>query len=124
MRNTIDRMELPSRPSSAAAARRFVDRTLERLGVADRETGTLLTSELVTNAVLYSDGGIVVEVSPNDTKVRISVRDQSTRPVTPRDVALEATSGRGMSIVRRMATTWGVDDLPTGGKSVWFEVPR
>ncbi|MBW8826662.1 MAG: ATP-binding protein [Acidobacteria bacterium] len=124
MHNTIDRIELPPRPSSAGDARRFVDRALARLGIADRETGTLLTSELVTNAVLYSDGGIVVEVHPQETSVRISVRDESARPVRPRDVAPEATSGRGMSIVRRMATDWGVDELPGGGKSVWFEVPR
>jgi anti-sigma regulatory factor (Ser/Thr protein kinase) len=124
MRNTIDRIELPSRPASAAAARRFVDRALERLGITNRETGTLLTSELVTNAVLYSDGGIVVEVIPHATNVRIAVRDESGRPVQARDVALEATSGRGISIVQRLATAWGVEDLPNGGKSVWFEVPR
>jgi anti-sigma regulatory factor (Ser/Thr protein kinase) len=124
MRDTVDRMDLPSRPSSAAAARRFVDRALRRLGVPAPEIGTLLASEVVTNAVLYSDGRIVIEVEPVEGAVRVSVTDESPRPARPRDVAPDATSGRGLGIVSALARAWGVEDKGISGKLVWFEVAR
>ena len=124
MRQTIDHIDLPARPTSVAAARRFVERTLRRLGISSREVGTLLTSELVTNAVLYSDGTITVTVTPTDDDgVRVSVKDDSPRPVRPRDVGIDATSGRGIALVKRLSRAWGVDDLETG-KVVWFELGR
>ena len=84
----------------------------------------LLASELVTNAVLYSDGPIVIEVEPRGPVVRVSVRDHSPRAVQPRQVATDATSGRGIGIVAALARAWGIDDLGPDGKAVWFEVPR
>ena len=124
MRDTVDRMELPSRPSSAAAARRFVDRALRRLGVPAPEVGTLLASEVVTNAVLYSDGRIIIEVEPVKDGVRVSVTDESPRPARQREVAPDATSGRGLGIVSSLARAWGVEEQGTKGKLVWFEVAR
>jgi anti-sigma regulatory factor (Ser/Thr protein kinase) len=124
MRDTVDRMELPSRPSSAAAARRFVDRALRRLGAPAPEVGTLLASEIVTNAVLYSDGRIVIEVEPIGDVIRVSVADESPRPVRAREVPVDATSGRGIGIVSALARAWGVEDRGDRGKLVWFEVAR
>ncbi len=124
MRDTVDRIELPSRPSSAAAARRFLERALRRLHVPSPEVATLLASELVTNAVLYSDGKIVVEVEPMGKTVRVSVTDESGRPLRPRDVAVDATSGRGLGIVSTLSQAWGVEEREGSGKRVWFEVAR
>lgn len=83
----------------------------------------LLASEVITNAVQHgpSSGLVDVQVSLAGDRIRVSVRDESRRrPVrlAPEPLAL---SGRGVLLVDRLASAWGVE--PEGdGKSVWFEV--
>jgi anti-sigma regulatory factor (Ser/Thr protein kinase) len=118
------RLDLPPRPASAAEARRFIGRALQPLTTPEhREIGILLASELVTNALLYAEGRIRVGVASDDAKVRISVRDRSAAPARPKQVSVEATSGRGLSLVERLASSWGVEQVPNDGKEVWFELP-
>lgn len=118
------RLDLPPRPASAAEARRFIGRALQQLTSPEqREIGILLASELVTNALLYAEGRIRVGVAADDGRVRISVRDRSTAPARPKQVGIEATSGRGLALVDRLSTAWGVDLMPDDGKEVWFELP-
>lgn len=120
-------MILTPAPESAAQARRFVAGALEALGArASRDVGVLLTSELVTNALLYAQSPVVVRVGASGApagSVRIEVSDESAHPVRERNAGLDATSGRGLSIVKKLATRWGVDEIPGDGKTVWFEVP-
>jgi anti-sigma regulatory factor (Ser/Thr protein kinase) len=117
------RLELPPRPASAAAARRFVSDVLRPLGAATREVGVLLASELVTNALLYAQGLIEVRVQADEDCVRVSVRDTNHQTVAPKHVGPQATSGRGLALVEAMAADWGVDLIPDDGKEVWFELP-
>jgi len=86
----------------------------------------LLSSEILTNAVLHgADGGalaLAVRVTP--TAVRVSVSDGATEiPVVvysePSDL-----HGRGMAIVEALSHRWGVESHPEGGKTVWFELDR
>lgn len=119
--NTI-RIELPPHPSSAGAARRFVITALHRLGMdAHSELAELLTSEVVTNAVLHARTSIALEVTPVAAGVRVDVLDGSPRAVRRRDYSEEATTGRGMSLVEALASSWGTD-ATAGGKKVWFEL--
>jgi anti-sigma regulatory factor (Ser/Thr protein kinase) len=87
-------------------------------------TAALLTSELVTNAVVHVGGTITVRACcDNDHLVRVEVHDQS--PVSPATgtKALEALGGRGLHLVDAMAEAWG--SRTTGsGKVVWFELSR
>ena len=86
------------------------------------ETVELMASELLTNAVLHTRGGVSLVVTVIDQLIRVEVTDDSRgRPVL-RHPPADSTSGRGMEIVDALASQWGVDDLPAGGKSVWFEV--
>jgi two-component sensor histidine kinase len=118
------RLDLPPRPASAAEARRFVGRALQPLTSAEhREIGILLASELVTNALLYAEGRIRVGIAADDARVRITVRDHSNAPARPKQVNIEATSGRGLSLVERLSSAWGVETVPDDGKEVWFELP-
>lgn len=118
-------LELPPRPASAAQARRFVSHALDDADVASREIGVLLTSELVTNAVLYAQGSITISVTAGDHAFRVAVGDDTPSEVQPRQVGIEATSGRGLALVERLSSAWGVDVSSEGdGKEVWFEVPR
>lgn len=124
MRAREQRLDLPPRPASAAEARRFIGRALQPLTSPEhREIGVLLASELVTNALLYAEGRIRVGVAADQDRVRISVRDRSSAPVRPKQVSIEATSGRGLSLVERLSTAWGVEQMADDGKEVWFELP-
>lgn len=129
MSTSVDHVVLAPSPESAATARRFVSRALDSVGASgSRDVGVLLTSEVVTNALLYAQSRIVVRVSTNDdqtsaSSVRVAVEDASTHPIRERNVGLDATSGRGLTIVASLAERWGVD-LHSDGKVVWFELPR
>lgn len=120
------RLDLAPRPASAAEARRFVARVLHGVSADAREIGVLLTSELVTNALLYAQGRITVRVVPGDADdaVRVIVHDGNHQTVEPRRVSAEATSGRGLALVEQLSSSWGVDLVEDDGKEVWFEVPR
>jgi two-component sensor histidine kinase len=113
-------------PQSAARARHFIARTLAAwqglTGAA--ETAVLLTSELVTNALRYSQGSVKVHVDVDEQTqtVRISVHDADPRMPQLLAVAAEAENGRGLWLVDALAKRWGTEQLPGDGKQVWFEL--
>ena len=114
-------------PSSLVSARRA--RQLVRgmvtpyLPAPKLDTIELLTSEVVTNAVVHAGSSPIVEVTAEGGTVRISVQDQNPAwPMPTRGVAEDATSGRGMALVDDMADGWGVERIADDGKRIWFEV--
>ena len=113
-------------PQSAARARRFVARTLAAWQVlaGAAETAVLLTSELVTNALRYSQGSVDLhlEVIEQTQTVRVSVHDADPRMPQLLAVAAEAENGRGLWLVDALAKRWGTEQLPGDGKQVWFEL--
>ncbi|MEW1656072.1 MULTISPECIES: ATP-binding protein [unclassified Streptomyces] len=87
---------------------------------ADPEVAVLLVSELITNALLHTEGGAVVTARVTD-RLRVEVRDFAARRPEPRAPSAGGTSGRGLTLVRALADAWGV--RPEGvGKCVWFEL--
>ena len=115
--------EFESDLTVVAVARRFVGRTLEawRFGREVAADAVLLTSELVTNAVLHARTGIRVVLHTDGTALRVSVFDENPRVPVYEACPAEATSGRGLSLVEGLAGAWGVDRLAEG-KVVWFEL--
>ena len=115
-------LELPARPSSPAQARRFVADVLRQHGV-NGVTGDcmLLTSELVTNALLYARSAVDLTVRFGPGLVHVAVGDESPLPPVPRSAGVEAESGRGLALVEAISTSWGVEAAGRG-KQVWFEV--
>ncbi|MBP0455455.1 MULTISPECIES: ATP-binding protein [unclassified Kitasatospora] len=88
------------------------------------DTAELLSSELVTNALLHTGQGAVFDaVLTADLRLRIEVRDGAGRlPGRRRDPDAEyATSGRGLVLVEALADAWGVQ-LRGDGKVTWFEL--
>ncbi|HSP39746.1 MAG TPA: ATP-binding protein [Frankiaceae bacterium] len=118
------RLELPATPAAASVARLFVRCLCEEWAVAEvADVAELLSSELVTNAVIHARSAIELEAARTHSCLRVDVRDVGPGSVTAAPTALptpsEAEGGRGLAIVASLADTWGVDD--TGrGKSVWF----
>jgi anti-sigma regulatory factor (Ser/Thr protein kinase) len=111
-------------PASVGAARRFVrDVLMTRMvcyGVVD--TVELLTSEVVTNALVHARSAPELLVDVRQDVVRVEVCDRSPSEPVLQQPDLDSASGRGISIVDQLADGWGVEHLPDDGKLVWFEV--
>lgn len=87
------------------------------------ETGLLLISELVTNAVTHGAGHPVVEVDVAPRRLRVTVTDQGRAvPRIRRGGSPLAERGRGLLLVDTLATRWGTSRRVPTGKSVWFEL--
>jgi anti-sigma regulatory factor (Ser/Thr protein kinase) len=88
-----------------------------------RDTAELLTSELVTNALLHAGTDLTVHVlsAGSGSVVRVAVDDGSAVAPALRDPDAGALGGRGLPLVASLATRWGWEPLPVG-KRVWFEV--
>jgi DNA-binding NarL/FixJ family response regulator len=112
-------------PRSAGEARRFVASTLEEWELGSLlETVTLLTSELVTNAIVHAGAGLDVVVRLTEDAARVEVTDRSSVLPAPRVASEEDSSGRGLALVEVLARRWGTRRQVSGGKTVWFEVTR
>ncbi|MFG2679825.1 SpoIIE family protein phosphatase [Streptomyces sp. NPDC048392] len=112
-------------PEAVRHARRFTRRTLRSWGVPDGDVDgvLLIVSELVTNALVHTDGQVRLDLTLIGGRLRVAVADASPRtPVKPTSIGWEATGGRGILLVEAMSATWGT--LPvSGGKQVWSELP-
>ena len=110
-------------PEAPRHARRFTRRTLRAWGVVrELDTALLIVSELVTNAIVHTEGQVRLELTLVNNRLRIAVGDASPRtPVKPPAVGWEATGGRGIMLVQAVSDAWGT--LPvSGGKQVWSEI--
>jgi anti-sigma regulatory factor (Ser/Thr protein kinase) len=121
-------LTIPGRPEQVAAARAFVSRTLSvHRVVADADAATLLTSEIVTNAVQHTksgvDGGtvtIVIIRVPHGLLVEVIDGGSAGSPVVKGD--LYAADGHGLFLVQHLAAQWGYLRDPAG-TTVWFHLP-
>ncbi|MGW5974641.1 SpoIIE family protein phosphatase [Streptomyces sp. NPDC055186] len=117
---------------SVASARAFVRDTLQGWGFADIiDDAVVLTSELVTNAVVHAGTSADLLCLRGDDGVRIEVSDRYPE----REVPLQGSAvsmgspdregGRGLQLCAALADRWGVEYSPTY-KTVWFqlEVPE
>ncbi|TPQ23434.1 SpoIIE family protein phosphatase [Streptomyces sporangiiformans] len=110
-------------PDAVMHARRFTARTLRSWQVADAaDTILLVVSELVTNALVHTQGAVRVDLILAADRVRVAVTDSSPRaPAKPVIVDWESTGGRGLLLVEAMSASWG--SVPVGaGKQVWSEI--
>jgi anti-sigma regulatory factor (Ser/Thr protein kinase) len=125
------RLELNRDPEAPAAARGAVGEWCPDLagGARRRETLLLLVSELVTNAVLHSQGPadapIRLSVRIEEERVRVEVTDAGKRFTQashelPRPGARTTIGGYGLYVVDQAASRWGVDRAC--GTRVWFEI--
>jgi PAS domain-containing protein/anti-sigma regulatory factor (Ser/Thr protein kinase) len=110
-------------PDAVMHARRFTARTLRRWKAQEAADAVLLVvSELVTNALVHTQGQVRLDLVLRGDRVRVSVSDSSPRaPAKPVIVDWESTGGRGLLLVEAMSESFG--SVPVaGGKQVWSEI--
>jgi anti-sigma regulatory factor (Ser/Thr protein kinase) len=84
----------------------------------------LITSELVTNAVMHATGPIFVGVDASEEQTRVEVWDATPQiDSTPRHRGASdgEVGGWGLALVSRLSDRWGTSRNETG-KCVWSEV--
>src|SRR5256885_10648133 len=121
-------LTIPGHPEQVATARAFVAGTLSSHQIgADADAATLLTSEIVTNAVQHTKSGvddgtvtIVVIRVPHGGLVEVIDDGSAGTPVVKGD--LYAADGHGLFLVQRLAAQWGYLREPAG-TTVWFHLP-
>ncbi|MFJ2567555.1 SpoIIE family protein phosphatase [Streptomyces sp. NPDC087568] len=113
---------------SVATARSFVRDTLQGWGFGDIvDDAVVLTSELVTNAVVHagtaadvlclrSDDGVRIEVSDRYPEREVPVQSSAVNMGSP-----DREGGRGLQLCAALAGRWGVEYTPTH-KKVWFQL--
>ncbi|WP_225829755.1 SpoIIE family protein phosphatase [Streptomyces sp. NK08204] len=111
-------------PQAVGHARRFTRRTLRVWGVppATLDMALLVVSELVTNALVHTEGPVRLDLSLVNHRLRLAVADASPRsPVKPTNIGWEATGGRGILLVEAVSAAWGTVPV-SGGKLVWADL--
>ncbi|MFI5686651.1 ATP-binding protein [Streptomyces sp. NPDC051636] len=119
LRRRLGRADLRAVPE----ARRALRDLLRHWGKPGRsEIAELLTSELVTNALVHTDHDAVLTAVIGPHGLRVEVRDfVARRPRLCVPDADDDTHGRGLVLVQSLADAWGVRAHGVG-KSVWFEL--
>ena len=120
-------IELDGDPDAPSRGRHAALAVLDSWGCEPdtREDLLLVVSELVTNAVIHGAEPIRVTMVRSRGRVRVEVTDGAAgasphgnpRPPT------NAETGRGLSVVTRLAVAWGWRASPGTGKTVWAELP-
>jgi len=117
-------LTIPGRAEHVSEARKFVGKAIGADNPA-ADVAVLLTSEIVTNAVVHSDsrqagGTVLLVVTEISGGLRVEVTDDGsdlTRPVVKGDVY--ASEGHGLYLVQSLADQWGYVRDETG-TTVWF----
>ena len=117
-------------PTAVAAARRFVRETLNSWQLSGRDDlmvddAVLLTSELVTNAVVHAGTGVELTCRLNGAAVEVSVLDRHPARMIPDPPSggaeADRPNGRGLLLPGALSSSWGVTYAPTA-KVVWFRL--
>ncbi|MEV7084284.1 SpoIIE family protein phosphatase [Streptomyces sp. NPDC093085] len=113
---------------SVATARAFVRDTLQGWGYSDVvDDAVVLTSELVTNAVVHAGTSADVLCLRTEQGVRVEVADRYPEREVPIQGSARSfagpdqENGRGLLLCAALASRWGVEYSPTY-KQVWFQL--
>jgi anti-sigma regulatory factor (Ser/Thr protein kinase) len=116
-------LALPATPVSVGVARRaLLAYCRERHVPHDvEETGELIISELVTNAVQHAGTPFLVWVEHDADELTVAVLDGNTSSPHLRAFDTERYGGRGMPLVEALGAAWGTATTRLG-KVVWVTI--
>jgi two-component sensor histidine kinase len=120
---TVDRLQLAPEPVAARTARQFVLAHAPSLPADTEDALVLLTSELVTNAVLHARTQIDVELLVGEHHVAVTVHDLNLALPNQAPYA-HREGGWGLGLVNSMAQDASMYIHPEGGKTAWFRLQR
>ncbi|MEV0173927.1 ATP-binding protein [Streptomyces sp. NPDC050803] len=85
----------------------------------------VVASELTSNALKHAGGEATVRLRLRLEKGQalLEVDDSSKYRPVPRRVGAEAEEGRGLLLVKALASEWGWRYREGGGKTVWASLP-
>jgi len=129
-RDPTSMVSVPHARSSVGTIRHVLADELQASGVAPRvlEDAILVLSELVSNAIKHASplpgGEITIRwvIRPDCLHLEITDGGAITRPRAGA-AAASAIGGRGLDIVRRVCSQWGVTEDDTS-VTVWADLPR
>ncbi|MEU7025670.1 SpoIIE family protein phosphatase [Streptomyces sp. NPDC046275] len=111
-------------PEALSSARHMIRAAVRAWGAGGRSDEIeLVADELMTNALMHTDGGAVVTLrmlAGPDHRLRVEVEDRSSALPRRREAGDAGVSGRGLLLVERLSDRWGVEPRG-GGKCVWCE---
>lgn len=116
---------LPHSLAAPGLARRHLLQRVDGWPADVLDLAVLLTSELVSNAVVHGHSPVELLVSHDGHRIRVEVADGLPGPLpqAPDRPAGDRTSGRGLVIVDQLADRWGCRPRENpAGKVVWFEL--
>jgi anti-sigma regulatory factor (Ser/Thr protein kinase) len=127
-RAVLGRLMLPGQPDYVREARSLVAKALGDLHPR-RDDAVLMTSELVTNAILHTNSRrpgemMMITVLESAGGVRVEVADSGSELTAPVVRADEfSADGHGLFLVQSLADQWGYlrDE---SGTTVWFWLAR
>lgn len=115
-------IDLPAQLASGWQARLFLgDRLTEWHLESVRDEAMLLTTELVTNAVIHARSAVSVTVRRGVERLRIEVSDTGGGALKILEPRGEGQTGRGLQLLEALASSWGTSAFEAG-KLVWFEL--
>jgi len=119
----VQTLVLPPDPRSVRAARVFIQTHCAAAQLPNHtcDIAVLLTSEVVTNALLHGRSQVRLAVRIDQTGLTVEAGDDNSQHPQNTTTDLGALGGRGLSILASLATCWGVHDEPFG-KIVWFRI--
>jgi anti-anti-sigma factor len=119
-------------PDAPARARAELRQAIAgRLSEQDGATATLLTSELVTNAVIHPGlavgGSVGLRITLFGDRIRVEVTDagRGFEPASLPPARLGGAGGHGLFVVDGLSTRWGTARRAAGDSHafcVWFEL--
>lgn len=109
------------RAEDAAYARKIVRSALNGAPPDAVETAALLTSELVTNAMVFANANPELFLDTREGHVYVEVRDADGDPALHQCVEEWTPRGWGLDMINALATSWG-NESRAECDAVWFDL--
>ncbi|MEK9522486.1 SpoIIE family protein phosphatase [Streptomyces venezuelae] len=113
-----------SDPEALSSARHMIRAAVRAWGAGERaDEIELVADELMTNALMHTDGGAIVTLrilGGSPRRLRVEVEDRSSALPRRREAGEAGVSGRGLLLVDQLSDVWGVESRGSG-KCVWCE---